>query len=101
VGVDWERAISLARERVSSQSWVERKVLLLDGLIGMGGVLVLSFLGVWKWDEVLGSFGSSKVWRLSIYNRNMDVSMGLLISGEVMIYCINSPRHAAFRVCLT
>lgn len=76
---DWEEAwaISLARERVSTQSWAERvavlSTLLSPGLStlfgsggGMGGFLLILGLFLWlECEEVLASLGSSKVWRLS------------------------------------
>lgn len=48
---DCERAISRARERVSSQSWVERKVLLLllvEESAGVGGFLLLVLGEEWE-----------------------------------------------------
>ncbi len=69
-------AISLARERVSTQSWAERVAVLstllsfgLSGLVGSGGgtegFLFIFELFLWLECEVLAGLGSSKMWRLS------------------------------------
>ncbi len=75
---DWEEAwaISLARERVSTQSWAERVAVLstllsfgVSGLFGSGGgtegLLLIFELFLRLECEALAGLGSSKTWRLS------------------------------------